>query len=893
MSMYASTDSNISTSRDVSFEANVLMQLQSIVESQSMLLESQSRLTTTIEAFQDRFQAERPAMANNHVPLTSWDASPLASTSVTEYLSELTEGQFTPKNIPRQLEDPNWPASIRARYSKSGTSPVARETPRSRVSYLSWSSAESGIPFVATRWVILPDSRLQTFLDLMGVIFVMLDLTTTSFFLSWGVVYSRIFWTDVCVSPPYWTLDIVRHFLMASYQKGELETRWIAIATLYLKSYFFIDLFVVLFDWASVALLTSQPSDMQSNTILRAMQFIKMIRIIQLSRMTTRLLRRWDMYAERRFGERNQLIMSYLIVPVCFILAGLHLVACLYYAVGAARLGYNGRSWFEKLDDPESGITFVQSSLINQYLAVYHFAVATVSLAGNFEIPVTNPSERGVMILTLLLGFVFGSVFVSSISAAIVDYQIKENANSSRLRQLRKYLVENHVKLATYERVVMQAEQRLVASDRLKEEDVNALTFMSKQFIIDVRLEIQWPPLRRHALFRLYEMLDEDVPRRLCNHALSYIDLSVGDELFREGEVAEYAYILTFGILQYVPSQSRVERLLVLNVDPYEMLSEATLFVLWFHVGRARAQISSRVLKINAVELTKVVVDRDPVIRSIAMEYGCEFHRRITATTSPPDRPNDLYVHSADYCEVVLALPAHCQVEIGKCALRTLSHTHSQALLDEVLATKAVVILTGGGDVYRIKSIVVLKIEDERGPSVLAQIAKVKRKSVSPSVTLPACTCEKEESLNDCLERVLKSKFHFLDGKVDVDHTDHEVMETESKEFSVRTRYYRTVVCCKLRYNQTLGLPAVIANVYKVPSTSSSYVGRVGSRSQDPSVSPLRHNVVVDWDDKENGTLYAWLSETDFEYLKTAGGTEWLKGWLSACDLDPPPLSYF
>lgn len=868
------------------FNALVLAQLQKIVESQSEILASQFRITKTFESLEGRFQTETSQSPDlelneggaNCVGLVGLSSETLGKGSSSPVHSE---PPCRPSARSCTETDMSWPASICPRYFVDATKSSKLSNRRSAI------LLDDPIPSTSSPWcVALSDSWLQILLDFVSVILVLWDLTTTSFLLSWDMKYTGIVWVGICVSAPFWTLDIMRHFFIAFYQNGELQTQRRAIAMSYIKTYFFIDLFVLIFDWVFLDLLTTHGS--QNHWIsIRAVKFVRLVRIIDLLRTSSRLLGSWNLYAERKFGERVRLIISYLVVPTLYILWALHFLACLFYAVGASRAGKNGGSWFDTVGDLEGGTAFVQLPLLDQYLAVFHFAIAAVSLAGNFEGHVTSASERGVMLFALVVGFVFGSVFISFISAVIVDYQMKQNANSSRLRQLRKYLCENDVGSTTYQRVVKQAEQRLLASDRLKEEDVHALTFLSTTYMTDVRLEIQWPPLQRHALFRLYQMLDETVPRRLCKHALAYVDLSVGDELFKGRDEANYAYILTLGLIEYVqtPLMSKVDCLTSTDVKPGGWLAEAALFSRWHHVGVASARLSSRLLTIDSAEVVKVVLHRDPLVHAIAVEYGCEFHRRITLSSPPEAWPNDLGVPSTDYCEVVLSLSSQCQIEIGKCAIGTLSHSRSQALLDEVLVSKAVIILTGDGAVYRIKSIVVLRVEDEG--LLLAQIGKVKGGSLSPSVMLPACTLERGEFVSDCLSRVLKTKFSFLEGNISVVRTVCEVVESESKEFSVQTRYYRSVVYYEWNYTAHLNLPVIGSdNVSRKSSAkrTQSFVLRNGFRP------PLSLHAAIDWNDKENGTIYAWLSEREYEALQSAAGTEWLMTWLSERELDPPPL---
>merc|ERR1712125_74972 len=123
-----------------------------------------------------------------------------------------------------------------------------------------------------------------------------------------------------------------------------------------------------------------------------------------------------------------------------------HLVCCLWFAIGRGLLPTNtGRRWTEV---DIQGTALVDADITYQYISSFHWAVAQFMLE-NIEIECVNAFERLFSIICLLIGLIFGSVIISSLSASMVNFQMIRQEYIKNMRLLRQYLRENAVNRET------------------------------------------------------------------------------------------------------------------------------------------------------------------------------------------------------------------------------------------------------------------------------------------------------------------------------------------------------------------------------------------------------------------------------------------------------------
>ena len=79
-----------------------------------------------------------------------------------------------------------------------------------------------------------------------------------------------------------------------------------------------------------------------------------------------------------------------------------------------------------------------------QYVTSLHWAMAQMTL-GSIEIVSASTVERLVTISMMLIGLLVSSALVSSLSAAMVSFQMRRTEQNETMRILRQYLRQNKV----------------------------------------------------------------------------------------------------------------------------------------------------------------------------------------------------------------------------------------------------------------------------------------------------------------------------------------------------------------------------------------------------------------------------------------------------------------
>lgn len=317
-------------------------------------------------------------------------------------------------------------------------------------------------------------------------------------------------------------------------------------------------------------------------------------------------------------------------------------------------------------------------------------------------------------------------------------------------------------------------------------------------------------------------------------------------------------------------------------------LCEAALWCKWAHVGTAEAVSSCELLRINVQSFTQGL-QSNHLIFGIAAEYSKQFHRRLSSAHPPlAPWPTDLEVPFTDYCDLVVSMPVEIQEVIGQATL-TQSKLSKPQLKDEVRNGTSIVVTTGEGKVFRVVSLVVLRIERADG-RVFAQVGKWKNSLASPSCQLPGAKQLRNELNPESVERIFKSKVPWFCDKVDMVDTQRETTEKMSSEYGIQTRYLRTICTGRLKAAEDHEELAQELNIMRPRTSFTAANAQLEGRQVEPvhavkCEALLREEMLAVWDG-DTASLYAWLFPQDFEYLTSIAGAPVLETWLSL--MDPP-----
>mmetsp|Transcript_90573 Transcript_90573/g.282017 ORF Transcript_90573/g.282017 Transcript_90573/m.282017 type:complete len:506 (+) Transcript_90573:2-1519(+) len=493
----------------------------------------------------------------------------------------------------------------------------------------------------------------------------------------------------------------------------------------------------------------------------------------------------------------------------------------------------------------------------------------------------------------------------------MVDFQMTRKSINDELRKLRRYLRETHVPHTLAVCVIQQARQRCGQQENIQEKEVRSLLKISTSLLTELRCEIFTPHLECHPVFRLLISCDLSFSRLLCMEAVESVLLLDKDDLFCAGTTTDKAFFLSRGAMEYAqePDTSPVRFAVTFPVENGTWLAEASLWSHWTHVGTAKSKKACQAVAVSAAGLA-ASLQRASDLREVVSEYCQQFHRRLVAAQPPRSSwPDYLCVPQTEYTDMVLSMRGEVQVAIGLCSLECQTGTHARSpasgvssmrrastkrharseldgLKREVKAGTSLVVLAADGQLARVVSVVALRLESECN-KILVELGKIHDRSgaIKVSCALPACKKGQHETHEETLQRLLNS-LNLLDRSEQVREVERTVECWKSKEFSVQTKYLRTLNMLYL-HEEDLKLPTIKATSQIMHHLSSLSV-----------MEPVKHQTGNGWATSkvelkelaaytafgvDKTVLYAWLSPAAFEFLSTtAAGEKELQEWLQA-----------
>merc|ERR550534_1287927 len=195
----------------------------------------------------------------------------------------------------------------------------------------------------------------------------------------------------------------------------------------------------------------------------------------------------------------------------------------------------------------------------------------------------------------------------------------------AQLGHLRRFFRENHVSLQLAKRIWRNAENTKAARQhRIAWRDVKLLRDLPELLQMELEHEVYMPILSRHPFFHQVQENHAVAMRALCHSALREHEYRTEQEVFHGGLAVDKVYFVKEGVLVYrayshgdfaghrMGSRSTLGSCAAVDeVSAGSWLSEAALWVKWFHVGKAAAKTNS-VLTVLSV----------PALFSVLQEYA-------------------------------------------------------------------------------------------------------------------------------------------------------------------------------------------------------------------------------------------------------------------------------
>lgn len=389
----------------------------------------------------------------------------------------------------------------------------------------------------------------------------------------------------------FWTLDIVGSFLTGYVRvDGSMEMSLKRIGRRYIQSWFGLDAIIVVADWMEILLGVSGAAGYaRMGKASRIIRIVRMVRLLRLVRMQQVM----KLIIERIHSERLTIMAD--ILRITTVIVGFaHIMACVWYGISVKGGDNTWVAYYAMLD----------RGLDIRYTCALHWSFSQFT-GGMDEFVPQNLAERIFAIVVFLLAFLLSSVFVSSLTSSMTQFNMIANHHSQKLSTLRKYMQQNKISKQVAMRVQRNAQFALQEQQRFMPEDqVVVMEIISEPLRVEVHFEMYSAAVNVHPFFDRYIEECPQVMKKVCHRAMSMLQVSCGDILFSPGETAlqPRMFFVISGGLHYVAASADV-----FVVEERTWISEAVIWTTWMHRGQLTAQRECRLCIIEAPAFQQVV----------------------------------------------------------------------------------------------------------------------------------------------------------------------------------------------------------------------------------------------------------------------------------------------
>jgi len=435
----------------------------------------------------------------------------------------------------------------------------------------------------------------------------------------------------------YWTLNVPQT-LTVGYEVG-LDTvmRPASILLKYLKSWFLIDVVVLVTDWFIVVLsfgrwgerITSCDSTVDGTEAVKLLRSLRLIRLMRLTRIA-RLQKVWDLLKERIYSLPVNIAMNIFKMLVLLLIAS-HFISCIWYAISSASNGDNRWLVFYNFE----GLAWNYLYATSLHWSLTQFTPAPI------DIQPQNLSERVFTITVVFCALVGFSYVVGSITASLAQLRSLNEEEADLFWDLRAYLKRNKVEHFLSVRIQRYLHNAWRQQFRNKaHHQIKLFALLSEQLEIELVFNVHANHLTVHPLISKLLKASKVTAHRVAKTAVSTKHIANQDPLFIFGEIPSHMYIVTQGRLQYnrLTSDGAVRREMVEKGKDW--IAEPVLWSTgWYHLGGCTAVEESRLMLVNPHHFCQEA-RRNPRAWVLVTTYSKNFLKWLNATN--PDKLSDI-----------------------------------------------------------------------------------------------------------------------------------------------------------------------------------------------------------------------------------------------------------
>lgn len=467
------------------------------------------------------------------------------------------------------------------------------------------------------RCISFPGSPYRVMWDALGALLIAYDLVMIPmkvFGPPENVFTDFMEWLTLC----FWTVNIPTSMTVGYVRDGVTVMVPRKIALNYLRTWFLVDLVVVVPDWVFMVVGSGTGVSLRMLRIIRLARTLRLIRLLKL---------RWLLaHVNEYFVESEFLSVVFNIVKMIILLLAInHFIACTWYAIAYFEMDYAG-TWVS-VHGYEVG---VDCDWYYTYFTSFHWSVTQFTPA-SMDVQPQNVPERVFAVLVVVFALVGFSYVVGSLTGSLAQLRSMQEDASKEFRSVRRYLRQNKVPVTLSLRVQKYVEHAWSKQkDRVNLSSIKMFDFLSEQLHNEVRLSMSVPHLSVHPLFFHLGEISTVTLHRLAFSSIGRKHFAQQDTVFFPGEVATHLSFVVNGKLKYMRIVEESGTYHTEWVDKGEdWIAEPVLWIShWVHVGVLMAAVECELLIVQPESFSEVV-RLNPQVFQVVSRYARRYVRHM------------------------------------------------------------------------------------------------------------------------------------------------------------------------------------------------------------------------------------------------------------------------
>lgn len=448
------------------------------------------------------------------------------------------------------------------------------------------------------------------FLGLGMVLFDLIHVPLQAFNMPPHVFFDVMDWITLL----FWTFDIGNTLLCGYWDNGEVVLSLRRIACNYLKSWFLIDMVIVVPDWLQKIVMRGDDAGGSSLArLLRGARAVRVLRLLRISKLQRIITKLYDL-----IDNEYSFIWAELVKMMLAILFLNHFIACGWFLVGTfSNVELGLASWVTWSEN------FKAQNIGYQYTTALHWTLTQFTPA-SMDVVARNILERLYSIGVLLFAMVAFSSIVGTVTTSMTLLRNMKEDKQKQLWKLRRYLKQRNVSSDLSMRMIRFVEYQCTKQEKtIQSQNVVLLARISDQLGSELAHEMHSPFLLGHPFQHYVSKEMKGIAFRICHMAIESSQVATGDVMFSAGEEAFAAFVMKSGNLSYI---LRYGNHLLPPIGVKEWLAEAVLWAPWRYRGTCHAASPSEILALNAQQFAKAM-SHHPKAFQFARRYGERFVR--------------------------------------------------------------------------------------------------------------------------------------------------------------------------------------------------------------------------------------------------------------------------